>query len=131
MRQIKFRGARMSDGETIYGYYHVRNGAEYIDEWRVDPDTVAQFVGEDANGDELYEGDEMTLTFFSGDKAKGTATIKAGAISDLLAVAYGLDCTDEFFKFEDLAEYNPRRVDDNSHTAAQPTDCGEVTGLTD
>lgn len=57
MRTIKFRGARMSDGATIYGYYHVRAGDAYIDDWRVKPETVAQFVGFDANGDEVYEGD--------------------------------------------------------------------------
>lgn len=59
MRQIKFRGARMSDGKTIYGYYHVRGGDAYIDDWRVKPDTVAQLVGTDNNGAEVYEGDEL------------------------------------------------------------------------
>lgn len=59
MRQIKFRGVRMSDGETIYGYYYVRAGDAYIDEWRVEPDTVAQLVGYDNDGEEVYEGDEL------------------------------------------------------------------------
>lgn len=58
MREIKFRGKRMSDGETIYGYYHVRSGDAYIEEWRVEPKTVAQLAGYDTNGDEVYEGDE-------------------------------------------------------------------------
>ena len=57
MRTIKFRGARMSDGETIYGYYNVRGGDAYIDEWRVKPNTVAQLVGFDDNGEDVYEDD--------------------------------------------------------------------------
>ncbi len=58
---IKFRGKRLSDGQTIYGYYHERGGDAYIDDWRVDPDTVAQLCGYDRNGDEVYEGDAVVV----------------------------------------------------------------------
>ena len=37
---IKFRGSRLSDGQTIYGFYHERGADAYIDDWRVDPDTA-------------------------------------------------------------------------------------------
>lgn len=38
---IKFRGKRLSDGQTIYGCYHER--------------------GYDRNGDEVYEGDDVVV----------------------------------------------------------------------
>lgn len=55
---IKFRGKRLSDGQTIYGYYHERGGDAYIDDWRVDRDTVRQLCVIDYVRGELYEGDE-------------------------------------------------------------------------
>ena len=58
MREIKFRGVRLSDGQTIYGYYHVQKGAAYIDEWRVDSETVGQYAFTE-NGKEYYSGDTL------------------------------------------------------------------------
>ena len=55
---IKFRGKRLSDGETIYGFYHECGGGAYIDDWHVDPKTVAQLCTVDVVKGELYEGDE-------------------------------------------------------------------------
>lgn len=54
---IKFRGKRLSDGQTIYGCYHERGGDAYIDDWRVDPDSAAQLCGYDRNGAEVYDGE--------------------------------------------------------------------------
>ena len=67
MRQIKFRGRRVDTGEFVYGdliqfktallpavhYFILHNGCQ--DE--VEPDSVAQLVGRDVNGKEVYEGD--------------------------------------------------------------------------
>lgn len=89
MRKIKFRGVRMSDGETIYGYYHVREGDAYIDDWRVKPDSVAQLVGTDNNGEDVYEGDELVesttgdvvhacFNFMHGDTDGGFTSIPLG-----------------------------------------------------
>lgn len=60
MREIKFRGVRLSDGQTIYGDFSRHKGHAYIDDWRVDPDSVLQLVGFDDTGDEIYVGDEFT-----------------------------------------------------------------------
>lgn len=68
MRQIKFRG-RKFDGTIVYGdFVHtvpmssfpgVVDFEGFVHE--VDPESVAQFVGHDKNGREVYEGDTVVL----------------------------------------------------------------------
>lgn len=62
MREIKFRGRDLS-GKKRFGFYVESGGAPYIIEsstWHeVEPDSVAQLVGHDANGNEVYEGDTV------------------------------------------------------------------------
>ena len=67
MREIKFRGKRLDNGEWLYGYLIRLHGIPYIypnpanngwTSYEVDPDTVGQFTGLlDKNGKEIYEGD--------------------------------------------------------------------------
>ena len=69
MREIKFRGKRIDNGEWVYGNYikvtpYEDNGGHRIcsqDSWdmfEVDPETVGQFTDlKDKNGKEIYEGD--------------------------------------------------------------------------
>ncbi len=69
---IKFRGKR-ADGEYVYGdliHRFTDDGENFTTATRltnevvayyVDEDTVAQLVGYDAAGNELYEGDEVNI----------------------------------------------------------------------
>ena len=63
MREIKFRGRDVDTGRMVYGYFFVgRCGEPCIATnrtaaYEVDPDSVAQLVGHDENGKEVYEGD--------------------------------------------------------------------------
>ena len=70
MREIKFRGKRVDNGEWMYGYYfkgftgipyilvlhdHILGMTEY---YEVDPDTVGQYTErKDKNNTKIYEGD--------------------------------------------------------------------------
>lgn len=56
MRKIKFRGINKR-GEYVYGdLTHIKRRI-YVSGYKVDPSGVAQFIGEDSNGTEVYEGD--------------------------------------------------------------------------
>ena len=67
MREIKFRGRNIKTGEIHYGHYSeypVGNGRishcitdKNLDSWAVEPESVAQLVGYDADGNEVFEGD--------------------------------------------------------------------------
>ena len=62
MREIKFRGERVDNGEWVYGYYFQLGSHHYIRSdihvWEVHPETVGQYTGlKDKNGVEIYEDD--------------------------------------------------------------------------
>jgi len=69
MRDIEFRGKRISDGKWIYGYYvgitkeetktnHTIVSLNNAIEFEVDPDTVGQYAGlKDKNNQKIFEAD--------------------------------------------------------------------------
>ena len=76
MREIKFRGKRIDNGEWVYGYYvfeqlteehnileNVDNPYDNLNWYEVDPNTVGQCTGlEDDNDIGIYEGDYLNST---------------------------------------------------------------------
>lgn len=59
MRQSKFRGLRTDGGGYVFGDLTHDSGHSFINDKRVFKPSVAQFVGLDSNGDEIYEGDTL------------------------------------------------------------------------
>ena len=61
MRTIKFRGKRVDTGEFVFGdVAHTELGILMGYGFEVVSDSVAQFVGCDLDGAEVYEGDIVT-----------------------------------------------------------------------
>lgn len=69
MREIKFRG-RTPKGEIVIGDLTHCKGHVFIDDTRVDPDSVAQFCGFDSDGNEVFEGDKViALNYYNKEYA--------------------------------------------------------------
>lgn len=80
MRQIKFR-ARDAYGQYRYGDLWQRNDGTliYDEVWhRVKRDSVAQLVGVDSDGREVYEGDIVVDKYGEEYTAQLTATLREG-----------------------------------------------------
>ena len=90
MRQIKFRGRR-PNGQIIYGdLLHKKSAVmiavTHVLKFHVEPDSVAQLVGFDSNGKEVYEGDklidcegdEYTASICNPPQVTAVSTLKEG-----------------------------------------------------
>lgn len=116
MKEIKFRGKRLNNGEWIEGDLLRMNGhwfifpdpaPEGIDKYAVDPKTVGQYTGlKDKNGKEIYEGDVIRSPL-SEDKTRphrifyhtGNAAFM-GALVDRKELCYLRLDQDWIYKFE-------------------------------
>ena len=82
MREIRFRGISLDTGKYVYaelgqvseeinpGYLTFLSDDGF---YTVETDTVAQLVGYDANGKEIYEGDTVIEEYVQGEKREAVA----------------------------------------------------------
>lgn len=116
MRETKFRGKRLDNGEWIEGdllrmldhwFIFPDPAPEGIDKYAVDPATVGEYTGlKDKNGKEIYEGDVIRSPL-SEDKTRphrifyhtGNAAFM-GALVDRKELCYLRLDQDWIYKFE-------------------------------
>ena len=122
MREYKFRGKRLDNGEWVYGYYvfdaaqnihqictnhkgSCNASYDYLHEvYLVDPATVGQFTGlPDKNGVEIFGGDIVTDGKFKG-KVFWDDTAANYAVYD---PHQGIECAWEWYEVIGNVHDNP------------------------
>ena len=68
MREIKFRGKSKYSDKIIFGDFSHGKENVFIDDEVVYPESVAQLVGYDEDGNEIYEGD--TVIYWNDEDVK-------------------------------------------------------------
>ena len=117
MREIKFRGKRLDNGEWIYGsllvshfkddkkerYFITQFSGNYTFEHEVDPNTVGQFTGlRDKNGREIWEGD-----IFKEDGSgivRSVFRVPGGLAFEDNPVSFGYDHRAPVYPYSSIAE---------------------------
>lgn len=117
MREIKFRGKRLDNGEWIYGsllvshfkddkkerYFITQFSGNYTFEHEVDPKTVGQFTGlRDKNGRDIWEGD-----IFKEDGSgivRSVFRVPGGLAFEDNPVSFGYDHRAPVYPYSSIAE---------------------------
>lgn len=117
MREIKFRGKRLNNGEWIYGsllvshfkddkkerYFITQFSGNYTFEHEVDPNTVGQFTGlRDKNGRDIWEGD-----IFKEDGSgivRSVFRVPGGLAFEDNPVSFGYDHRAPVYPYSSIAE---------------------------
>ncbi len=117
MREIKFRGKLLDNGEWIYGsllvshfkddkkerYFITQFSGNYTFEHEVDPNTVGQFTGlRDKNGRDIWEGD-----IFKEDGSgivRSVFRVPGGLAFEDNPVSFGYDHRAPVYPYSSIAE---------------------------
>ena len=78
MRPIKFRGRDVHTGKYRYGdITQTAIGILMDDGYEVASDSIAQLVGYDKNGNEVYEGDTVIEEYLDGEVREHVARLES------------------------------------------------------
>lgn len=117
MREIKFRGKRLDNGEWIYGsllvshfkddkkerYFITQFSGNYTFEHEVDPNTVGQFTGlRDKNGRDIWEGDIFKED--GSEIVRSVFRVPGGLAFEDNPVSFGYDHRAPVYPYSSIAE---------------------------
>lgn len=117
MREIKFRGKRLDNGEWLYGsllvshfkddkkerYFITQFSGNYTFEHEVNPATVGQFTGlKDNNGRDIWEGD--IFKEYGSGIVRSVFRVPGGLAFEDNPVSFGYDHRAPVYPYSSIAE---------------------------